>query len=109
MLSDSEDGEKASAKKSRVVSDADDSDSDAVSDKSGKREKTIASDSEEEAGKELSDKKMKRRICLGVTVSQAMKKKILLQTYLENLVMKRKKNLQVLTKKIWKKKKVKLR
>lgn len=47
------------AKKSRVVSDADDSDSDVVSDKSGKREKTVASDSEEEAGKEESSVKKK--------------------------------------------------
>lgn len=46
---------------------------------------------------------------MGVIVSQGMKKKILLQTYLENLVMRRRKNLQVLTKKIWKKKKVKHR
>lgn len=47
----------AAAKKSRVISDADDSDSDVVSDKSGKREKTVASDSEEEVGKEESSVK----------------------------------------------------
>jgi transcription factor SPN1 len=47
------------AKKSRVVCDADDSDSDVVSDKSGKRETTVASDSEEEAGKEESSVKKK--------------------------------------------------
>lgn len=66
MLSDSDDEEKASAKKSRVVSDADDSDSDVISDKSGKREKTIESDSEEEAGKEeLSDKKNEEKDLFG--------------------------------------------
>lgn len=54
------------AKKSRVVSDADDSDSDVVSDKPGKREKTLASDSEEEAGKEeLSDKKNEEKDLFG--------------------------------------------
>lgn len=52
-------------KKSRVVSDADDSDSDVMSDKSGKREKTIASDSEEEAGRELSDKKNEEKDLFG--------------------------------------------
>lgn len=54
------------AKKSRVVSDADDSDSDVISDKSGKREKTLASDSEEEVGKEeLSDKKNEEKDLFG--------------------------------------------
>ena len=47
------------------VSDADDSDSDVISDKSGKREKTIASDSDEEAGKELSDKKNEEKDLFG--------------------------------------------
>lgn len=54
------------AKKSRVVSDADDSDSDVMSDKSGKREKPLASDSEEEVGKEeLSDKKNEEKDLFG--------------------------------------------
>lgn len=53
------------AKKSRVVSDAEDSDSDVISDKSGKREKTTASDSEEETGKELSDKKNEEKDLFG--------------------------------------------
>lgn len=53
------------AKKSRIVSDAEDSDSDVISDKLGKREKTTASDSEEEAGKELSDKKSEEKDLFG--------------------------------------------
>lgn len=93
-------------KKSRVVSDAEDFDSDLPS---CRRKKAIAPDGEEEAGKELSDKKAKERIYSEVTASQAMKKRISLQIYLENQVMKRKKNSQVLTKTIWKKKGVKLR
>lgn len=53
------------AKKSRVVSDAEDSDSDVTSDKSGKREKTVASDSEEEAAKELCNKKNEEKDLFG--------------------------------------------
>lgn len=53
------------AKKTRVVSDAEDSDSDVVSDKSGKRGKAGASDSEEEAGKGFSDKKNEEKDLFG--------------------------------------------
>lgn len=53
------------AKKSRVVSDADDSDSDIISDGPGKRRKPPASDSEEEVGKDLSDKKNEEKDLFG--------------------------------------------
>lgn len=53
------------AKKSRVVSDAEDSDSDVVSDKPGTRGKTAASDSEEAAGEDLPDKKSEEKDLFG--------------------------------------------
>ncbi|KAM9230919.1 protein IWS1 homolog isoform 1-T1 [Leptosomus discolor] len=63
VLSDSEDdNEKTSAKKVRILSDVEESDSDAVSEKSDKRKKNIVSDSEEEeerkenAGKKTEEK-----------------------------------------------------
>ncbi|XP_035190264.1 protein IWS1 homolog isoform X4 [Oxyura jamaicensis] len=63
ILSDSEDDtEKAPAKKVRILSDVEESDSDAASEKSGKRKKNMVSDSEEEeerkenAGKKKEEK-----------------------------------------------------
>ncbi|NXI80198.1 IWS1 protein, partial [Rhipidura dahli] len=62
ILSDSEDdSEKTPAKKVRILSDVEESDSDAASEKSDKRKKNVVSDSEEEEeGKENAGKKKEK-------------------------------------------------
>ncbi|NXD13572.1 IWS1 protein, partial [Nothocercus nigrocapillus] len=66
VLSDSEDdNEKTPAKKVRILSDVDESDSDAASEKSDKRKKNAISDSEEEERKENAGKKKEEKDLFG--------------------------------------------
>ncbi|XP_026557087.1 protein IWS1 homolog isoform X2 [Pseudonaja textilis] len=65
VLSDSEDEERTPAKKGRIISDGDESDSDATSEKYEKQKKSIASDSEEDDDKDDSGKNKEEKDLFG--------------------------------------------